>query len=54
VELESSAATTKESGKTEEHLNKSGDSEIVLSLQIKVDQLEERIARLSDQLKAST
>lgn len=52
VELETSANTFQHSGKTDENLNKSTDSELLLHMQLKVDQLEERVQTLQQELKA--
>ncbi len=52
TELETSANTIQHA-KTEENLNKSEDSEMLLSMQIKIDQLEEKIQRLKSQLQAN-
>jgi hypothetical protein len=52
TELETSANTIQHA-KTEENLNKSEDSEMLLGMQIKIDQLEERIQALHMQLRVN-
>lgn len=52
AELETSANTLQHA-KTEENLNKSEDSELVIGMQIKIDQLEECIQALQRELKVN-
>ena len=45
------SANTIQHAKTEENLNKSEDSELLIGMQIRIDQLEERINGLLAELK---